>query len=348
MAAARGRGALALGDLLAEEGYRFEFYQAVRLLQLAPAAGAPVGEGDDPRRESVRFASRVSLAFPASDLYMVAPAPAEGGPARVSVAFLGVATPASFGSLPLPYAELILSRRREKDTVLEEFLDLFNHRLISLFYRAWERCRPAIVYERLGGRAAGAYERALYALLGLGTPGLRARLPLDGRALLARAGPLQRQRASALELIELVESYFGVPVAVRQFVPAWCAIADDERSRLGRFACELGINVTLGARVRIAQARFRLRLGPLVWSEFQRYLPPGAAYRELVGLVRLAVGLDLDFELQPVLRADAVTGIRLGVADERGAAWLGWSTWLVAAPPVRDAEDVIIDAATAA
>ncbi len=348
MASSGGRGFPALAELLADEGYRFEFCQAVRLLQAAPGAGAPVGETDDPRREAVRFASHVSFAFPPSDVRAVYPPAGEGGPARLSVAFWGVATPASFGSLPLPYAELVLSRLREKDAALADFLDILNHRTLSLFYRAWEKYRPAVIYERLGGHETGVHGRALYALLGLGTPGMRARLPLDGRALLARAGLLQRPRASALALTELLESYFGVPVAVRQFVPSWCAIEEDERSRLGRFACELGVNVTLGARVRIAQARFRLRLGPLGWEEFRRYLPSGQAYAELVSLVKLAVGLELDFDVQPVLRAESVAGIRLGRADERGAAWLGWSTWLTTATPARDAEDVIIDATAAA
>lgn len=344
MAPASRRHAAPLSELLFEEGWRFEFFQAVRLLQLQERERTPVGAGDDPRREGVRFRSDVSLGFPASDLRGIE-APAEGTPARVTVAFLGVATPASFGSLPQPYAELVLARGREKDQALRDFLDLFNHRLISLFYRAWEKYRFAVAYERDGERGATPYEHALLALLGLGTPALRERLPLPDRALLARAGALCRGSAPALALADLLADFFAVPVAVRQFVPGWYVVEEEQRSRLGRTACELGTSLTLGERVQVAQTRFRLRLGPLAWGRFQEFLPTGAAFGPLVSLTRLAAGPEHDFDLQLALAVADVPRLRLAAPAQGGAAWLGWSTWLHAAPLAEAPADVIVDVA---
>ena len=119
----------------------------------------------------------------------------------MTVSFFGVATPASYGSLPTRYAELILERPRSKNRALRDFLDLFNHRLVSLFYRAWEKHRfPVRV--RAVGPAPALFERALFALMGLGTDGLRGRLPCR-RPRAAVAGracsrwPVRRRRPSS-------------------------------------------------------------------------------------------------------------------------------------------------------
>ncbi len=343
MAASRRTDHADLSELLFAHGYRFEFFQAVRLLQLGAPQCVPVGEGDDPRREPVRFASDVSLAFPPSDVKEVVRA-TDDAPARLTVAFMGVATPASFGSLPTLYAEYVLSRLREKDTALRDFFDLFNHRLVSLFYRAWAKYRFPIAYERGDDAAPGAFERALLSLLGLGSPTLWRDLPFDARGLLARASAFRRGRVSAVALADLLEGWFGVPVAVEQFVPEWYVIDEEERSRLGRHAHQLGQDLTLGERVQVAQSRFRLRLGPLDWPAFQSLLPTGPAFRPLVEMVRLGAGAELDFDLQLVLRPEAVPCLRLGVADERGAPWLGWSTWLLTERTREAPAEVLVDA----
>ena len=323
----------------------------MRLLQRLAPEREPVGRGDDPRREAIRFRSRVALSFPPSDLENVRWPDASATPddeaapaAEVTVSFMGLANPASFGSLPLPYAELILDRARERDHALRDFLDIFNHRLVSLFYRAWEKYRFDVAYERSPEPAPGAFEDALFCLLGLGTPGLRERLPCDARALLARAHALRPGPAPALAVAELLESYFDAPAEVRQFQPAWCVMEEEERSRLGRAACALGRSATLGDRVRTGQSRFRIRLGPLDWTRFRDFLPSGSAFAPLRELVRLATGPEFDFDVQLVLRSDAVPPLRLGVTDETGAPYLGWSTWLHRGDRDGDRENVIIDA----
>ena len=97
----------------------------------------------------------------------------------------------------------------------------------------------------------------------------------------------------------------------------------------------------------MGQSRFRVRLGPLDWSEFRDLLPAGTAFWPLVELVRLATGPEFDFDVQLVLKAEVVPPLRLGVADEQGAPYLGWSTWLHRAGRMQDAADVIIDAEAA-
>ena len=351
MGATSRRNSPGLRRLLDQEGYRFDFFQAVRLLQRERPQDAPVGTGDDPSREGLRFSSQVSMGFAPSDVTTIQPGAEEGDPAEMTVSFLGVATPHSYGSLPLPYAEMILGLDRDKNPVLRRFLDLFNHRLISLFYRTWEKYRFAMAYERDSLKGPGVFERAVFALMGLGTEAQRGRMACDDRALLARAYAVRGRPTSALGLADLVRSYFKVPVQVRQFVSCWYPIEPSERCRLGVASCRLGQDINLGGRVHLAQSRFRLCLGPLDWDQFTDFLPTGRAFGPLVEMTALAAGPEFDFDCQLVLNAASAPGIRLGVSDGAtggtrsgvGAPQLGWSTWLHTEPLTEDPADVIID-----
>lgn len=341
MGATSRRNSPGLTRLLDEKGYKFDFFQAVRLLQRERAGDAPVGTGDDPAREGIRFASQVSMGFAPSDVVSIDTDPDDERPAAMTISFMGVATPHSYGSLPLSYAEMIMGLERDKNPVLRQFLDLFNHRLISLFYRAWEKYRFALAYERDSRKGPGVFEQALFSLMGLGTEAQRGRMALDDRALLARAYAVRGRPVSAQGLAELVRSYFKVPVSVRQFVSCWYPIEESERCRLGSTSCTLGQDINLGSRVHLVQSRFRLCLGPLDWDQFRDFLPTGQGFRPLVEMTGLAAGPEFDFDCQLVLNASSAPGIRLGAGA--GAPQLGWSTWLHTEPLEENPADVIID-----
>ena len=135
----------ALATQLVNEPYRFNFFQAVRILERL-RAGKPVGHDGPPGDECVRFRSHLSLDFPASAIQLLNVPADHRLPPAMTVTFMGLTGPS--GALPRFYTEFLLERRRHKDPVLREFLDLFNHRLISLFYRAWERNRFYLGFER--------------------------------------------------------------------------------------------------------------------------------------------------------------------------------------------------------
>jgi len=245
-------------ELFAHVG-RFDFVQAVRLLRSLFPGRKAVGQNADPADEVVRFRSQISLVFPRAELSAIEP-PAEGRPAELEVAFMGVATPASFGSLPRRYAEEIRSLVRQKNPVLRDFLDLFNHRLVSLFFRARERHCPALLYDRGDD---GPFERALAAVLGLHTRGLPGRLALPDRMLFARAGLLAMRPMPAQALESLLESVFGVPVRIEQFQSCRYTLESEDQNQLGRCNVRLGEDFFLGEEVVVADARFRVRVGPL-------------------------------------------------------------------------------------
>jgi type VI secretion system protein ImpH len=299
--------------------------------------GAGIGE-DDPDEEALRFRSEVSLSFPTRDIAKLEPPGEEGRAAVMTVAFLGMATPGSFGSLPTRYAEEILEQEKQKNFALRDFFDLFNHRFVSLFYRAWEKYHLAVQYEVGDARF---FERALSSVIGMGTDGLAGRIALEDRALLSRAGLLAMAPVPEVALAGVLESYFGVPVEVEQFLPTWYPIEEGEQNRLGAANSRLGEDVFVGAGVCLAQFKFGLRLGPLDWNRYQEFFPTAEGFHALVDLVRLAVTPELDFETRLILRAEDAPALRLEHTPSQ-ACRLGWSTWLKSEEFRRDPDDAVL------
>ncbi len=328
---------------LSQEGERFEFSQVVRLLTSAQRDRLAPGRGRDPAKEAITFRSWVGLGFPPSDVRSVVPSSEPNGPPTVTVNFLGLASPGTRTALPNWYATELLAQERAPggEPVLRDFLDLFNHRLIGLFYRAWERNNLPVQYE---SGAHSPMTEILYAMIGLGSPSQRNRLAVDDRVLLRFADKLARRPVSADALWRILTEYFGDEFDIIEFVPHYDRLPSSDRLTLGGERFQLGLDTVLGERAAAAQSSFRLRIGPLDWQTFSEYLPPdGARFHQLRDLVRFAVGPEFDFDAQLVLRAPEVPKLVLG---DWGIGRLGWSTWLGARLGTREttghAENTIV------
>lgn len=283
---------------------------------------APVGEGAEPDREAVRFSSRVRLDFPATDVDEVRRPGEGGGPAEMAVNFLGLA--GGFGPLPAPFAELILERVWNRDTALRDFLDLFNHRLLSLMCRVRKKHRIGL---DLRPPEQGHFAHYLYALMGLGTHGLRGRLNIKDRAFLFYTGLLMQQPCSLAGLEAILRDYFEVEVHGRAFCGGWYPLEEDQVTAIGLSGQNqrLGQGAALGRRVWDAHGKFEVCLGPLALKEFLDFLPSGWGFRPLCELTQFYVGGELEFDILLRLKASEVPELRLGVA---GRPRLGWTSWL--------------------
>jgi len=375
MATAGRRTTTPVSSDLLQNPARFEFFQAVRLLEQLAESGSegagrrprrPVGHDARPAEECVRFRATQTLTFPSGDISRLE-APAARGeaqdlaggdrPPELLVNFIGLTGPN--GALPQHYTSLVIERAhsRNKDYALREFFDLFNHRITSFFYRAWEKYRVAIGYERF--RRAGAQDRrdtqapsddlftlCLCGLVGLGTGGLRGRMQVDDETILYYGGHYSRHPRSASPLQSILGDYFGFGAEVRQFQGQWLHLHADDQSAFGAKGQGGGRNLALGestvagAKVRDFQGKFRVRIGPLTLDQFNQVLPEGRNFRLLCELVRLYAGPEFDFDVQVVLRADEVPFFSFTDEPAR-APRLGWNTWLQSAPPLRDADDAV-------
>jgi type VI secretion system protein ImpH len=339
--ASPGRGAdPPLEQTLFEEPYRFDFFQAIRLLERLRPELATLGREGPPAREVVRLMSHLSLSFPASAIQQIERREQAMTPPAMTVNFLGLTGPS--GVLPHVYTEVMMERVRQGDRSLVDFLDLLNHRLISLFYRAWEKHHFLVALERSGDEPLARY---LFELMGMGPEPLRGRHEFPDRALLPFAGFFARRHRPAVVLEGLLRDYFDLPVEIQQFSGRWLALEPGDLSTVGAAGRNnaLGVSFVVGTKVWDEQGKIRLRIGPLSFARFQALLPDGTEFRPLVQMARLFVDVELEFDVQLILRKEDVPSCRLGSA-ESGGAMLGRFAWLRSRPFERDADQAIFRA----
>lgn len=357
--------------ILFSEPFSFDFFQAIRVLEKLDPNRKSLGRAGPPNVEVVRLRSHLSLSFPPSSIYdLVKPSRLLPVP-LMTVSFMGLYGPS--GMLPRHYTELLMridkeGRGPEKNS-LRDWLDVFNHRFISLFYRAWEKYRFYIPYER-GTYALSepdAYTHALFSLLGLGMAPVRNRLrvstwveedsreqvqaKVDDLVLLYYGGFLSHRPRNAVSLEAMLADYFDLPVQIIQFQGQWLVLDPSNQSRMGNGICnnQLGMSVVAGERVWDTQSKFRIRLGPLSIDRFNEFLPDRSpesqrkAFFLLAHLVNLYVGVEFDFEVQVVLKKEEVPECQL--QDVGLGPRLGWNTWLRSLPYERHAEEAVFEGA---
>ena len=342
MAAARGPedsvvAASELAAMLRSNPWSFDFFQAVRVLERLHPDREPVGHFSVPAKEAVRFRAHASTVFPASEIQSLRDA--DGERADMEVNFMGLFGP--IGVLPLYYTELIAERARLRDHAPIDFLNIFNHRMISLFYRAWGKYRFPVAYER---GDLDQVARRLLDFIGLGTPGLQNRQKVADNSLVFYAGLLSQQPRCAGNLESLLADYFEVPVEAEQFVGTWYKLDASTQFCMEdgtEVSEQLGFGAIVGDEFWDTQGRVRLRIGPLRMARYLDFLPSGAAYGPLRALAEFCAGGEIDFEVQLILDRRDVPVCELG-AEGEGGPRLGWITWARTKPIGRDPGDTIL------
>ena len=357
MARSKRRQSLGLDQQLTQEPWRFDFFQAVYLIERLAERGElgrtklpghMIGHDTRPDAEPVRFKALASRSFPSGEIADVEfpgdDVPFEKRRAEVTVAFMGLTGPA--GALPDGYLELILERLRLRDPALRDFLDLFNHRTISLFYRAWEKNHPSVAFERarLDPKRDDPFGRYLGSFAGIGTSGLQDRLDVPDDLIRFYAGHFSHFPRNPSALAAMLNGFVPMPVELDQFQGDWLDVNRDEQSRLpsaqvprGVF-CQLGRTAMLGDRVFDVQAKFVARFGPMTHEQFENFLPDGEALSKVSSLIRMYVGPELRFVLCLVLKKEEVPQLKLGSSAGHRPR-LGWNTWLGEYQKSTDADD---------
>jgi len=324
-------------EKLRREPYAFDFFQAVRLLERLFPERTPVGEFTHPEGEVVRFAAHPSLAFPASQIQGAEWW--EKAAVKMTVNFMGLTGPE--GVLPNPYTTLIIERLRDSDQSLREFLDLFNHRIISLFYRAWRKYRFDVASEH-GER--DRFSRHLLSLLGLGTDGMRDRQVVSDEVLVYYAGLLAQRPRSAQALKQILSDYFDVPVEIEQFSGGWYRLDPEAQCRMSDEnldSGELGFGAVVGDEIWSQQSRVRIILGPLSLERYADFLPDGESFEPLRAWVKFFSNDEWDFEVRLILERENVPACTLGAEGVSGPQ-LGWVSWVKSRPFDRDPGDTVL------
>lgn len=327
-----------LKEILLEEPYRFSFFQAVRLLEKSFPHKKSVGREHLPHEEVVRFRSRLGLDFPASEIHEFKGHLNDAGnqeKLEMFVNFMGMVGVS--GVLPVPYTELAMERARYRDTSMWGFLDIFTHRSVSLFYRAWEKYRFPVKYER-GNDDFTSY---LFDFAGLGTKGIRGRMALPDESLLPYAGLIGQRPHSAVALENVLGDYFQIKAKIDQFFGQWLDLDRTSVTKLGEANNKLGTTALLGSRVWDTQSKIRIELGPMGLDKFQAFIPSGGGHKPLKSLVKFVAGPELDFDVRLKLTAKEVPSTILTTRAKRRPA-LGWTTFLKTKPFIKDDDQLVL------
>jgi type VI secretion system protein ImpH len=336
-----------LSDLLFDLGCEFDFFQAVALLERLSPEQDPVGRATLPEREPVRFRAHASYTFPPSQIFRIEEVPLKQP--EMTVNFLGLTEPQ--GVLPAHDNEIAVEQQFFGEHAFSEFLDIFNHRLISFFYRAWEKHRFYIGYEREARGKAGEdwFTRYLMCFAGLGTRGLQNRLAVPDKPMLRYAGLLAQRPHSAAALAKVISDLFGIPATVLQFQGRWQTLEPESLSTMlaPGIHNQLGVGAIAGDAVWDPQAMFTLVLGPLTLEDFVSFLPDQPSFEEAQSVTRFFAGDSLLFDIQLVLRGEEVPYPRLTDAVKEGTPppRLGWLSWLKTEEFERDAPDAVFTGA---
>jgi type VI secretion system protein ImpH len=347
MSATQRRFQSSVVERLLAEPYRFEFFQAVRVLELSlKTQGAP---GNQLIANHVRFENSTSLSFPPSEIESLR---AETGQDvgdegedltskryYMTPSFMGFLGPN--GTLPRHYSERIATHQLYKrDQGPRAFLDTYSNRAVALFFGAWKKYRLELEYESKG---KNGFLPLLMALGGLGHTSLRDRLSTDDVGILDEslgyyAGALRHRPMSAIYLQSVLSDYFKVDIKIEQFVGRWYALPREHQSVLGIANVELGGSALAGQRVWQRDLRIGLQIGPLRKKEFEKFLPRETAAKALEQMLKMFVGLTLEYEVQLILHADDVGSSDL--SDHRTGGRLGWDTFLATKKQTQDRSDV--------
>ncbi|HFE49019.1 MAG TPA: type VI secretion system baseplate subunit TssG [Chromatiaceae bacterium] len=319
---------------LREEPWSFGFYSSLRKIECLHPEQPRIADSLHLNEDPVLFGQSPSMVFaPAS---IASYAAGERGPKpRLDVYLFGLFGPN--GPMPLHLTEYAWERdRHHDDTALRRFCDVFHHRMLALFYRAWADAEPSVSFDRPD---SDRFHSFVGALAGYGMESLTERDEMPDATKLHFAGRLAAQTKNAEGLVEIIRSYFRVPAEVEEFSGEWLTLPEEYRCRLGESPATgtLGVNVTIGASVYECQHKFTLLFGPLTLETYEKMLPGRDSLARLVAVIKNYIGDELAWDLNLLLHHDQVPETRLG---EYGA--LGWTTWLGSYRDETPADDLVL------
>lgn len=305
--------------------YEFSFLQAVRLFQKLSPNGINIGNTLTPAEDPVSFSSRYTYSLPSSDIYRVH---VVDNKPQIEVNFWNIAGP--HGSLPAPLSEKVSERIREGDFALKEFLDIFNHRLLSVYYCIAQKYSFVLSPTTSVQTTQGQMMCAL-----AGVDPAREGYASTHTAALAQYSSIMWQRPrSAAGLEQILSDYFQVPISIEQFVGSWVDINRRQRTFMGVKRGrnhKLGRTTFLGKRFWQSSHHFVVNVGPLTRDQFYLFVPTGSAYAEICDMIKFYAPLELTFQLKMSLKAGeelVALGFDAPSADNR----LGWTAVLKNTP----------------
>jgi type VI secretion protein, VC_A0111 family len=314
--------------------YRFDLYYFLRHLEASRAELPRLGCAGQPANEPVRIGQEPFMTFAPSTLKECKLVHGKPHP-YVSIYSFGLFGPN--GPLPLHLTEYARERvRNYGDATLVRFADIFHHRFILLFYRAWAQSQATNSLDR---PEDDYFTRYIASLNGLGQGSLRGRDQVDDYAKFFFTGHLTRLTRNPEGLCSILGSFFSTHAKLEEYLSDWLPLDPSDQTQIlaDHVNSKLGQGALVGQSVRDCQHQFRLWLGPLSLQDYELFLPGQKKFYQLLSWVRNYVGYEFGWDLKLVLRREEVPSAQMG-----GTQRLGWTTWLGKRQRSSDADDLVL------
>lgn len=322
----------ALLTALTEQPYRFGFYQTLRNLEQLTPDNPRLGDSQQPNHDCIRLGQKPSSLFAPSTL---AECYTDKQLAYLNVYFFGLF--GTNGPLPLHLTEFAHSRSHNlHDKTMIDFLNIFHHRFLSLFYRAWANKEPTVHYDRPDSDRFHTYVGALF---GIGSPALKNCDEMPDNSKLHFAGYLSSSPHHTFGLVSILRAFFKVPVNIQEYIGEWLKIPKESQTRLGQNKSSgmLGQSTMLGQLNWQRQYKFRLLIGAMPLSDYEALFPKQPTLFLLASIIKNYIGHDLNWEVKLILKKEERPQATLGEYGQ-----LGLSTWLTNKPTEHDISDLTL------
>ncbi len=322
---------------LAAAPWAHDFFAVLRKIESLTPDAPRLGKALRPSAEPIRLGQDPELDFaPAAIMSFKA----DGPHPRLGARFFGLFGP--MGPLPLHLTEYARDRlRNHADPTFARFADVFHHRALLLFYRAWAQSQPTVQADRPHD---DQFAKWVHALIGHAAPSMRGADAVPDAARRHSAGMLASRTRTPEAIAKVLRQYFDVPIRVEPYVGHWMPLRAEDRSRLGRpghrRSAPLGVSAVAGSKVWDRQYKLRLHIGPLTLDQYRQFLPGQPSLMALRDWMRQLVGFELLWDVRLVLE-----GSEVPAASMKGRAQLGRSTWLGRKTPHPDRGDLHLNPA---
>lgn len=314
--------------------WKFDLFMLLRWLDAKQPALPRFGTATRSSEEKVRLGQLPSLQFAPANISSIN----EDVKGRAVIRQRGFGLFGPNGPLPIHLTEYVRERTDNfRDRSMVEFADIFHHRFLLLFYRAWSHVQSTVSMDRPDEDRFTDY---VASLVGYGDGAMRGSDDIPDSAKLYNAGHLVRLTRNPEGLVGVLSTFFDCQVRLEERLFHWLKLREEDQTRLGGESDQsrLGVGAICGSAVPDRQSRFRLHIGPLDLVSYQAFLPVGPRHRKLRDWVRNYVGLEYIWDVCLILRADEVPLTTL-----TGNTRLGWTTWLGRRTRSDDANDLVLD-----
>lgn len=323
MSAAQRISQASVIDTLFSEPAAFEFFQAVRLLQRYLKHTKRIG-AEKALNDFIQFNATLSLAFQKSELGSLVACENNTGYLLIP-SMIGLT--GNLGALPLIYTQKLNTSSWAKKHGSTVFLDLFNNRLINLFYKASIQYNLPLLAELKQDKH---YLECIHALTGISPRPSISNNQLVSQVLAEFGGLLQGQMLNAESIQQLLTAVLKQSVVIHQFIPEWFVIPAESRNYLSAPHIQLGINTFCGERVKQIDSKIQIEIGPLDYNSYLKFLPNGEFNIILRQILKKIISFTTHIEILLVIDKEQVRNIQLN--DKNISIGLAGGAFLVSRP----------------